>query len=305
MRLLCICMFLLVVAGCRMASVPDGGEKQEISVAAVRYMASVGGVGAETVEVVVRNGTKKPVSFVKAKLDGTELPKFVPSVQKALDVFRRDVGSKKGRMSVPSVSGVRWWQFYPSPDIPAGGYAAFQFNFTERSRPCDLVLTTSDGQRVPVRIPRYSKPKRRIEYLAFTGDGSMMTLRYSKGTPPSSVSLNGIPLAGFKDLGTTGPGHPGALAAKLSERIKEGDAVFVELGFPDGVRCSAFIRAMLGVCTVAPNGKSDSEPLEEGERKLYGFDPSMRIFRIPYDVACSDKKSGVHGMMHSQPSQHG
>ena len=45
MRLLCICMFLLVVAGCRMASVPDGGEKQEISVAAVRYMASVGNAG--------------------------------------------------------------------------------------------------------------------------------------------------------------------------------------------------------------------------------------------------------------------
>ena len=168
-RLLCVCMCLFVVAGCRMASVPDDGEKQGISLAAVRYMASVVGVGAETVEVVVRNGTKKPVSFVKAELDGTELPKIVPSVQKALDVFRRDVGSKKGRMSVPSVFGVRWWQFYPSPDIPAGGYAAFQFNFTERSRPCDLVLTTSDGQRVPVRIPRYSKPKRRIEYLAFTG----------------------------------------------------------------------------------------------------------------------------------------
>ena len=52
MRLLCICMFLLVVAGCRMASVPDGGEKQEISVAAVRYMASVGNAGAEMVEII-------------------------------------------------------------------------------------------------------------------------------------------------------------------------------------------------------------------------------------------------------------
>ena len=66
MRLLCICMFLLVVAGCRMASVPDGGERQETSVAAVRYMASVGNAGAETVEVVVHNGTREPVSFVKA-----------------------------------------------------------------------------------------------------------------------------------------------------------------------------------------------------------------------------------------------
>ena len=52
MRLLCVCIFLFAVAGCRMASVPDGGEKQDISVAAVRYMASVGNAGAETVEII-------------------------------------------------------------------------------------------------------------------------------------------------------------------------------------------------------------------------------------------------------------
>ena len=56
-RLLRVCMCLFVVAGCRIASTPDGGERQETSVAAVRYMASVGGVGAETVEVVLRNGS--------------------------------------------------------------------------------------------------------------------------------------------------------------------------------------------------------------------------------------------------------
>ena len=51
------CIFLFVVAGCRIASTPDGGERQETSVAAVRYMASVGGVGAETIVVVLRNGS--------------------------------------------------------------------------------------------------------------------------------------------------------------------------------------------------------------------------------------------------------
>ena len=56
-RLLCVCMCLFVVAGCRIVSTPDGGERQETSVAAVRYMASVGGVGAETVVVVLRNGS--------------------------------------------------------------------------------------------------------------------------------------------------------------------------------------------------------------------------------------------------------
>ena len=51
------CIFLFVVAGCRIASTPDGGERQETTVAAVRYMASVGGVGAETIVVVLRNGS--------------------------------------------------------------------------------------------------------------------------------------------------------------------------------------------------------------------------------------------------------
>ena len=51
-RLLRVCMCLFVVAGCRMASVPDDGEKQGISLAAVRYMASVGNAGAETVEII-------------------------------------------------------------------------------------------------------------------------------------------------------------------------------------------------------------------------------------------------------------
>ena len=41
-RLLRVCMCLCVVAGCRIVSTPDGGERQETSVAAVQYMASVG-----------------------------------------------------------------------------------------------------------------------------------------------------------------------------------------------------------------------------------------------------------------------
>ena len=57
------CIFLFVVAGCRMASVPEGGEKQGISVAAVRYMASVGGVGAETLVVNFSGGTPRRVEI--------------------------------------------------------------------------------------------------------------------------------------------------------------------------------------------------------------------------------------------------
>jgi hypothetical protein len=85
-----------------MASVPEDGEKQGISLAAVRYMASVGNAGAETVEVVIHNGTREPVSFVKAELDGVVLPKIVPSLQKALDAFRRVAAS--GRVGRPAES---------------------------------------------------------------------------------------------------------------------------------------------------------------------------------------------------------
>ena len=62
-RLLCVCMCLFVVAGCRIASTPDGGERQETSVAAVRYMASVGGVGAETLVVNFSGGTPRRVEI--------------------------------------------------------------------------------------------------------------------------------------------------------------------------------------------------------------------------------------------------
>ena len=262
----------------------------------LRRHRAVGGAGAETVEVLLRNGTEASVSFVRAELDGVELPPIKPMVQKALKSFDLGVGGVRAkRPASPPVAGVRWWQFYPSPTVPSGGYAVFQFNFAERSRACSLVLTTDDGRTYPIHIPRYSPPKRRIEYLAFTGDGATMGFRYSKGAPPVAVAVNGAPLKGVKVLVPPGAGRPGAVVAQLPRSIREGEGVLVEVEFPGGVKRFAFIRAMLGVCTVAPNGKSDSEPLPEGVRSDYGFDPAMRVYRIPCDVACSDTKAQSYG----------
>ena len=123
-----------------------------VSVVAVQYVASVGNAGAETVEVLLRNGMAAPVSFVRAELDGTELPPVKPMAQRALSAFRFDVGGTRPKSPVQQpVAGARWWQFYPSPDIPAGGHAAFQLNFAERSRACNLVLTAADGRAIPVQ----------------------------------------------------------------------------------------------------------------------------------------------------------
>ena len=113
----------------------------------MQYVASVGNAGAETVEVLLRNGMAAPVSFVRAELDGTALPPIKPMAQKALDAFRFGTdGMKSKRPAQQPVAGARWWQFYPSPEMPAGGHVAFQLNFAERSRTCDLVLTAADGK---------------------------------------------------------------------------------------------------------------------------------------------------------------
>ena len=288
---------LSALTACRTAHVgpSDGGGTLS---AEVQYCASSGNAGDETVEVLVRNGTDSPVEFVRAELDGTELPRMASSAAKALKAFSFEgVGGKaKSRMSAQSpVAGARWWQFYPSPRIEAGGAAVFQLNFAEKSRPCELRLTEKGGRVLSVKVPRSVPPRRRIEFLAFSGDGRTLLLRHSKGVPPNRLSVNGR-AADFRVLGAASESRPGAVVADLPEPVREGGSVLVELGFPDGARSFAFARAMLGVCTVAPSGwDGDFTPLPSAEREAYGFDETMRVYRLPYDVACDDTRAHSHG----------
>jgi hypothetical protein len=104
-KLLCLAVLSsIILVGCRVAQDVSCAAVaiNRVSVTSVQYMASVGNAGAETVEVIVRNGTREPVSFVKAELDGVEFPKIVPSVQRALDAFRR--GAASGRVGRPAES---------------------------------------------------------------------------------------------------------------------------------------------------------------------------------------------------------
>ena len=144
---------LSALTACRTAHVgpSDGGGTLS---AEVQYCFSSGNAGDETVEVLVRNGTRSSVEFVRAELDGTELPRTASSAAKALKAFSFEgVGGKaKSRMSAQSpVAGARWWQFYPSPRIEAGGAAVFQLNFAEKSRPCELRLTEKGGRVLSVK----------------------------------------------------------------------------------------------------------------------------------------------------------
>lgn len=263
-----------------------------------QYCVSVGADGDETVEVLIRNTSASPVEFARAELDGVELPAGAASAARILKSFSfsgLDAGGR-GRMPVStSVAGARWWQFYPSPRIDAGGSAVFQLNFDGKSRPCDLKLTTRNGAGIAVMIPRYVQPRRSIEFLAFSGDGRSVLLRYSKGPAPECLSVNGRPVQ-FRILEASTNGRPGAVVAELSDPVREGDPTLVELGFPEGARRFALVRAMLGVCTEAVTGwDGGMKPVSERECGVYGFDATMRVRRLPFDVACDDTRAHRHG----------
>ena len=285
---------LAALAACRTAHVVQPTDGGTLS-AEVQYCASAGDAGDETAEVLVRNGTDRPVAFVRVELDGTELPLSAASVAKALRSFSFE-GVRTRRPAQDPVAGVRWWQFYPSPRVGPGEAVAFQLNFDGRSRPCGLKLVTDDGRSLSARVPRYAAPRRRIEHLAFSGDGGVLTLRYSKGAAPDSLSVNGRQVA-FRLL-EAGAARPGALVADLPRPVRQGRPTLVELGFPDGARRFALVRAMLGLCTVAAAGRgetNDFRPPPEPMRREYGFDRDMKVRRIPLDVVCDDTRANCHG----------
>lgn len=284
---------LLALSACR--TVPEASPE---IVADVQWCASADAADDGTVEVLLRNATGRAVEFVRAELDGTELPATAPSVAKALKAFSFEgLGSgARRRIDVsPPVAGARWWQFYPSPRVAAGGATVFQLNFAGASRPCALKLTTRDGAAVSVHVPRCAPPRRRIEFLSFVGDGRTFVLRPSAGVAPRGLAVNGRPVA-FRALAPAAKGWPGAVVADLPAPVREGEPVCVELAFPDGARRFALVRALLGVCTVAPAGWGDDfRPLPTAERAAYGFDADMRVWRLPYDVVCDDTRARSPG----------
>lgn len=274
----------------------DMGATGTIEVCAVQYAMSTGGEGDETVEVLFRNDGDATARFVRVTLDDIELPPIKADVQAAMRHFRFDELAKRGRSPTrfTPVAGARWWQFWPSPHVAAGGHGAFQLNFAGHSRPCRLVFSTSEGRELHVQIPRYSTPRRALAYLAFSGDGRLALMRHSKGGLPVAVRVNGVPV-GFRALAPLGKGMAGGIVAELSNPVREGEIMLVEVGFSDGHVRFALARAMLGVCTVAPDGWHDDKPLPESARNAYGFDPVMRIHRLACDPVCDDARAREHG----------
>jgi len=302
MRLLAVAIVVSSsVAGCIGPDpAADGvaGRTNPLEVTSIRHFPTDDGAEDETLEVVVRNCGDSPVTMSSALVDGRELKSAAASAATALKSFSFDVGGRSAaprRVRNSPDPDVRWWQFYPSPAVPPGGFVSFMANFRGRPKPHSFELRTSAGQALRLRDTRRSSIGREITFLAFTGDGRTALVRYSKGGPPCGAFVDGRPAPGVKVLLPASAGSPGGVVVPLERPAAKGDPVLVELEFPGGSRASAFIRALPGVHSVAPFGNRDDEPLPEDVRRRFGFDDTLAVLRLPHDVACDDVRAKEHG----------
>ena len=139
----------IFVAGC-ISQDPAGdgaaGRTNPLEVASIRHFPTDDGAEDETHEVVMRNGGDSPVTMSAALVDGRELKSAAASAATALKSFSFDVGGRSAaprRVRNPSDPDVRWWQFYPSPAVPPGGFVSFMANLRGRPKPHSFELRTS------------------------------------------------------------------------------------------------------------------------------------------------------------------
>lgn len=270
----------------------DGPE-----VLGVQYAAVVGGEGYETVEVFLVNAGPVPVTFTNAVLDGVALlGEKDRATRLAADRFRFDIGGK--RVASPKPVGdnpVLWNQFYPDATLEPGASGVFQIGFrgkNARSGSRVLELAASEGSVLTARIPRL-RGGRRITAVAWTEDGSAVTVRFSKGPAPVAVRIDGRTVP-FRTLAPAVAGRPGAVVADLSEAVHNGDSVLLELEFPSGT-VRAFLRAMPAFAIDAPDFNADDRQLPAARRKAFALDERRTFTRLPFDVACDDTRVGSPG----------
>lgn len=300
-RLLCAAAVFLGICACRLNAHEDSPRQErdtaaDVFVGGVQYASSGVGEMDLTVEVLLKNRGRTAVRMAEAELDGIVLPP--PPRQnrtQALDAFGVEGARHEPPRNSPSyLADARWWQFYPSPRIAPGESVVFQLNAVGRARSRQLRLKTDDGRTLRVTVPPYLPRARRILHLGVTGDGQEVSVSYSPGLPPLSVTVNGEAVP-FRSLRPADAGRTGAVVAALPAPVQEGDSLLVELAFPGGATCFGFVRALLGILTEAPDGWDETRPLPRKERNRFGFDETLRIRRLPIDVVCDDARAGVCG----------
>lgn len=300
------------VAGCRTGgarmTAPQSPAKLDVPaessaprIVGVQYATSTGSAGCETAEIFIFNPGDTPVAFTGARLEGKTVPGSNREALAASGKFRFDLGGQSvhaPRSAQTSDPRVIWSQFYPSPEIPAGGYGVFQIGFrgmAAHSATYRLTLETAAGDRLAALLPRHFPARRRIMAVTWSPDGSVVNVQYSGGTPPRALLLNGGPASPMKVLEPALKGRPGVVCATMPKPAVPGTAVMVELDFGDGGIHRFLARALLDIVIDAPDGWHDWKTLPEPVRLKYGFDENPAVKRIDIDVACDDTRAGRNG----------
>lgn len=291
-----VAIIAIFLSGC--SSFFSDKYSDDIKIAAIQYFPSSIGNTNETVEVLIANRGDKLVRFLRASLDGVELPPLTGKSREALRAFRFDgmvPTLLPAKASSRPVAGARWWQFYPSEILPAKGYCVFQINFHGNSHPCRLVLDAEDGRSFVVHIPRYTAPKRKLSFLSFVSGGRSVLAKLKTKTLPIDVCINGrkAKFAIFKSTDASSV----VVEAFPDQPIEDGAVTLVEFFFPNGKSQFAFVRALIGVCLEAPFGRDSDQPLPIDITKKFNLDPTIRVRRFPSDAICSDVRAKTEGAM--------
>ena len=265
----------------------------------VQFAPVTGNDGYETAEVFLWNDGPSPVTFTNAVLDGASLGGGrEQSARAAAGRFRFDIGGQRVAAPKPVENeAVLWSQFQPDSTLAPNSGAVFQIGFRGQAAQRgvhDLALAVDNGMVLTATVPRAVPPRRRITAIAWAADGSSVTVQHSRGAPPSSLRLNGRPLA-FRVLAPAVAGRPGAVVADLPNPVRNGDSALLELDFgADGIR-RAFLRVMPAVAIDAPAHGADARQLPAETRAAFGLDETRTFTRLPFDVACDDSRAGRPG----------
>ncbi|MFA7158176.1 MAG: hypothetical protein WC299_02650 [Kiritimatiellia bacterium] len=160
-------------------------------------------------------------------------------------------------------------------------------------------------ENTTVSVPRYHPPAKLITAVTYTLDGKRMFVQYaSHKVPLKKIFVNGKRMNSFKVYEAPQGGSaadrrgPADLAAvSLPRPVGDGDSLHVSMEFEDGEKREALVRVLLGI---ALDGSFKQGQDEKSIRNQFALDDYSKADMLPFDVACSDVKTGRKGM--SAPS---
>lgn len=256
-------------------------------------------LGYNTFEVYIANRTKNTLVFTGAELNGNPLPTVRSDKINKLFAAALGEGSEiqVSEPGFPADSPVTWWQYYPDNELKPGAAIEFQVNFKAQNvgrRDLRLRAASAATENLDILVPllRFRPPDKRFTAIAYSLDGKRMFIQYAAHKVEiGKLYVNGRK-AGFKTRKSAADDTPDMVALNAPSKCQPGDALHVRAEFKDGDRRDALVRVLPGIVL---DGGLESVEDEARICEEYGLDEQPAINLLPFDVTCSDWRSGQHG----------